>query len=278
MVIPVDSAEAFACPCGVVDAVSDDGYCSNCGLRLQRPAEDHIEIELSPLCAAVCDRGIAHSRNEDRAAVRECNGGYALVLCDGVSASRDAGTAAASVAESVGGQLEIALRNGIAGDAERIVREAIAAANEALSHAHPEEDNPPATTVVAALVADGCAAIAWAGDSRAYWIGSGETRQLTRDHSWPAQAHAITRWLGAGAGEQATADAVRFAISGPGVLLLCSDGVWDYAPDLQSMTGDGTALEIASRLVAFANAQGGEDNASVIVLRCEPETGNAGSV
>jgi serine/threonine protein phosphatase PrpC len=148
-------------------------------------------------------------------------------------------------------------------------------------------DNPPSTTIVAAMVVDGTATLGWVGDSRAYWIADGTGRQLTSDHSWmnsvvsagemtpeqaarDPQAHAITRWLGADAGENSRADILHFPISAPGCLLLCTDGLWNYAPDprqLAQLIQAPDALAAARSLVEFAIAQGGHDNITAILLR-----------
>lgn len=264
-----EPAEPPACLCGAPEAeIGEDGYCSRCGRLVNHPPEDHIEIELSPDCAAVCDRGLRHSRNEDRAAIREFDGACILVVCDGVSSSRDSELASSTVAASIAESLP-----------QMPMLEAIANANAMLAayRSHDDEDNPPSTTVVAALIADGYATVGWVGDSRAYWIGSDGARQLTVDHSWGGeQSHAITRWLGADAGENAAPEMVRLAISEPGILLLCTDGLWNYAPteaDIERLihAAEGMdALETGRSLVAFANAEGGHDNITAAILHCSP--------
>jgi serine/threonine protein phosphatase PrpC len=289
-------AEPAVCACGApAGEIDEDGFCSRCGHRARRPASDHIEAVLSSDCAAVSDRGLKHARNEDRFGIRQAGNGYAFVVCDGVSTSRESERASTAVSGRVSEFLEAALIHGALADTEATVRKAIAA-GEATLRAYPardEQDNPPSTTVVAALVADGHATVGWVGDSRAYWIGAGGAHQLTSDHSWmnavvsagemtaeeaekAPQAHGITRWLGADAGENSRADTGRFPITGPGVLLLCSDGLWNYAPTPETMAGivheaignGGDALAAARRLIGFAIAQGGHDNITAVVLRC----------
>jgi serine/threonine protein phosphatase PrpC len=256
---------------------------------------------LSPVCAGVTDRGLKHARNEDRFCIHSEGGGYAFAVCDGVSTSRESELASSAVSEAVTESLASALKNGGIADAEAAMRQAIAA-GEATLVAHPArdaDDNPPSTTVVAALVAEGQVTVGWVGDSRAYWIGPTGARQLTSDHSWmnevvsagemtaeeaekSPKAHAITRWLGADAGENSAPDTARFPVAEPGVLLLCSDGLWNYsaAPEamgslLHGANGSGgDALAAARHLIQFAIAQGGQDNITAIVLRWEPETRN----
>jgi serine/threonine protein phosphatase PrpC len=289
-----------ACKCGApANEIGEDGYCNRCGRLARRPESDHIEIALSPDCAAVCDRGVRHPRNEDRVALEQAGNGYALVVCDGVSSSRESelasSTVSTSVTQSLAHVLNGALNTGAGHDPESAMRQAIAAAGALLAEHPPRRagDNPPSTTVAAAMVADGEVTIGWVGDSRVYWIDAGGARQLTTDHSWmndvissgmmtaeqalkAPEAHGITRWLGADAGENATPDIVRLRLAPPGTLLVCSDGLWNYAQEPETMArlvndavaGSPDALEAARKLVEFANAQGGQDNVTAIVLRC----------
>ena len=63
------------------------------------------------------------------------------------------------------------------------------------------------------------------------------------------------------------------------MLLVCSDGLWNYAPsdadiyDLAFGGGDDEpSLARAERLVAFANEQGGHDNITVAIADLTPQT------
>lgn len=282
------------CACGAPpEEIDEDGYCGRCGHLARRPASDHVELEISADFAGVSDRGMKHQRNEDRFAMRQVdneNGSsYVLVVCDGVSSSTQSEQASSSVAEHVAQSLEASLRRHSASSPERTVRAAIEKAQSALvTEAGLERpSDPPSTTVVAALVKGLNATLGWVGDSRAYWIAEdGETSQLTADHSWmndiiasgdmtpeeaahSPKAHGITHWLGADAGENAQPGVMHFTIPGPGRLLLCTDGLWNYAEDpahLGSLLQDGAALGMARRLIDFANEQGGHDNITAILL------------
>jgi len=284
------------CTCGAaIDEIDEDGFCLQCGKRVRRPASDHMEFSFSAEFAAVSDRGQKHDRNEDRCAIFGAADGYAMVVCDGVSATRKSEVASAAVAEGAIAFLTAALADGNVADAETLVKQAIAAGegNLRVQDGQAQGENAASTTVVAGLVADGFATIGWVGDSRAYWIDAGGAKALTTDHSWlnqavaggamsreeaerAPQAHAITRWIGADAGECSTPEVVRLAITGPGILLLCTDGLWNYFPTPESMgglmqdvQGEGEdALAICRLLVGFANRLGGHDNITVAVLRC----------
>ncbi len=87
-------------------AVADDGYCTECGTAAVKP-RDHFTEQPAAWVAAVCDRGIRHTENQDAMAVRvdpTHPGRAALVVCDGVTtaiASADASLAAAEAAAAV---------------------------------------------------------------------------------------------------------------------------------------------------------------------------------
>ena len=289
------------CTCGAAESdVDEDGFCLCCGRRVRRPASDHIEVLLGPGFAAVSDRGLRHDRNEDRFAVVQSTLGYGIVVCDGVSATSNAEIASGIASETVGSLLGEALRANHVPEPEQVVAEAIQRAADELKARTSGNggETTPSTTLVAALVTGREIALGWVGDSRAYWIDAQGTRLLTRDHSWTnmmlaagtmtedeaqrsPQAHAITRWLGADAEEAATPDFARHTASTKGTLLLCTDGLWNYAPTpdaLAELLGgieDEDALFKARRLVAFANESGGRDNITVAVLRLpapEPTT------
>jgi serine/threonine protein phosphatase PrpC len=282
------------CPDCATTLPDEDVSCVHCGRRLCRSELDHIEQAVSPHFAAVSDRGLRHDRNEDRFAIASAAGRHAIVVCDGVSSSHHSETASKIVSEGILEQLRNCAPFLSLPDPATEMRKVIAAGvlKLAMQPQKPGDDNPPSTTVVAALVEGSRVVVGWVGDSRAYWIDAAGARQLTQDHSWTnavvaagqmtfqeaeqsPQAHAITRWIGADAGSAAIADVACFALPGPGILLLCTDGLWNYASTLTQIAAlvaaadaaSPDALTAAGRLVSFANGQGGHDNVTVAWLR-----------
>jgi serine/threonine protein phosphatase PrpC len=145
---------------------------------------------------------------------------------------------------------------------------------------------------VAAVLDGAILVVGWVGDSRAYWLPDvGDARLLTIDDSYAAeqiaegatraaaesgpQAHAITRWLGSDAPDH-TPRTASLDLPGPGWVMLCSDGLWNYcseAADMATLVRDTVSsagpgpLELAAALVDWANAQGGMDNITVALAR-----------
>ncbi|WP_228975057.1 PP2C family serine/threonine-protein phosphatase [Streptomyces sp. DH12] len=312
-----DPHAAGAAPCVAcrTGRVSAEGYCENCGHK-QPHARDHVERELGPV-AAVTDRGLRHHRNEDAFAVTTAvlpDGSPAVVaiVCDGVSsASRpdDASAAAAATAE-------VSLRGALASGTppQQAMHEAIVAAAEAVealadepSGDGREQDghrhrNAPACTLVGAVAAGDLLVVGWVGDSRVYWVPDDRSvpaARLTEDDSWAAQmvaaglmdeqeayaderAHAITGWLGADAYEVEPHTAA-FRPDRPGVVVVCTDGLWNYAEGAQDMArvvpGDAAdrPLHCARVLVGHALDGGGHDNVTVAVVPFAVERQGAGS-
>ena len=286
------------CRCGAgLDAKGSDGYCMVCGLRWPEPRKplprDHVELVPAPGFAGVTDRGKRHAINEDALALANMPGaGSVLAVSDGVSSAQRSEEASEIGAQTVCTALEAALR-GKAADAGAAMRNAISAAHEAACTVPYDPDrpkDPPGATLVAALVRDGFATLGWLGDSRAYWIGPAEFRLLTHDHSWvnavvdagempeeealrAPEAHAITRCLGPLNGDAPEPTIITIPMTAPGWLLLCSDGLWNYAPQTEQLAGlvrsapaGSDGLAICRILVNYALSKGGRDNITVALL------------
>ena len=270
---------AVTCPsCGSVGEPVD-GYCGVCGMRLPA-ARDHQEREQDGV-AGVTDKGRRHSRNEDAMAFFVGEGIVAAVVCDGVSTSVNPDVASQAAADAACTVLTTQLDHDAAYDA---ARKAVLA-TEFEPHA---ELGPPACTYLAALVTYEGVTLASLGDCRAYWVGAGTATQLTVDDSWAeyqiasgtlsppeayahANAHVITRWLAQDADPAWRPRIVPFQVPGAGRLLLVSDGLWNYTlePDhLVAAIGEQPVerLELARRLVTYANEAGGSDNITVVVV------------
>jgi serine/threonine protein phosphatase PrpC len=260
--------------------------------------------------AGVSDRGLRHSRNEDAMhfAVADTDAGPVAVaiVCDGVSsAPRPDEASWAAVNAGITLLAEGAERGE---DPEAVSRTAVKAAGRALTGlAGPE--GAPASTYVSAIVEQQQVTVCWLGDSRAYWLAAnapapagpndtiditGGSRRVTRDDSLAEeivaaglatmeeamaspQAHVITRWLGADLPEPQP-HVQKFSPTGPGVLLLCSDGLWNYRPEAAELAAMAMPaaltrpLDAAADLAKFALDSGGLDNITVVIIPFPPST------
>ncbi len=226
------------------------------------------------------DVGRQRERNEDALLVRT----RIFAVADGMGGHR-AGEVASATAL---GPLE-ALETADLAD-EDAAREALVAAVLAANAAvaRRAQDEPAlegmGTTLTAVLVQDGLAHVAHVGDSRAYLLRDGRLSQLTDDHtlvqalvdqgritSDQARVHhsrsVITRAIGVG--DEVEVDVLAVPLRSGDRLLLCSDGLSGVVADAEIAgilgahpDGDGAT----GALVAAANAAGGPDNVTVLVL------------
>jgi len=263
---------ASTCPaCG--GEVATDGYCGTCGARAPKH-RDHFSEQPAPWVAAVCDRGLRHTRNEDAVALAAgaVPGSHAvLVVCDGVSSSVDSDLASLAAARAARDVLASSHSRGI-GTAVSLIAAIVArlgaaadAANEAVLEvtrnarrvdtpdvaAADVSLSPASCTFVAAVVEEDLLVVGSVGDSRAYWVPDvGDATALTLDDSFAQmqiaagvlrteaesgpQSHAITRWLGEDAPDHKPTTATM-TLADPGWLLVCSDGLWNYCSAAQDL-------------------------------------------
>lgn len=298
-----------ACRAGRVD---DDGYCENCG-HAQPRERDHMEQESGPV-AAVSDRGLRHHRNEDAFAIGttalpDGSPASVAIVCDGVSSATRPDDASAAAARAASETLLAALPRGV--HPQQAMHDAIVAASRAVNslaeepataREHAPHQNAPACTIVGSVVTSGLLIVGWVGDSRAYWVPvdrSAPPARLTEDDSWAAQmvaaglmneaeayaderAHAITGWLGADAYELEPHTAA-FKPDRPGVVVVCTDGLWNYAEAAEEMARvvplDAAThpLHSARVLVGHALDGGGHDNVTVALVPFPAVPQGAGS-
>jgi protein phosphatase len=215
-----------------------------------------------------------------------------FIVCDGMGGHRAGEVASRIATETIAAFVQRSLSDpdltwpcgldpALSDDANRL-RNAIKLANQTVfdQSAASDEHRGMGTTVVAALVPSRGGELVYGhvGDSRLYLIRDGAIAQLTRDDSLGDQVsgagaplkNVLTKALGV----QADVD---FEVVGRDLrvgdtVLLCSDGLTNMLPDpaiLEIVSAHGGNLkEACRRLVADANARGGRDNVSVVLVSC----------
>lgn len=141
------------------------------------------------------------------------------------------------------------------------------------------------TTLVVGVLSEDKLVLGHVGDSRCYRWRAGVLKQLTRDHSWlqeqldaglltPQQAavspnrNLVTRALGVE--PTVLVEINEFRMEPHDLLLMCSDGLSEMLqPDeiAALVSADETLEEKTTRLIAAANANGGRDNISVLLVQ-----------
>jgi hypothetical protein len=141
------------------------------------------------------------------------------------------------------------------------------------------------TTLSMLLLVKDKAVMGHVGDSRVYLLRAKTLHQLSDDHSYVGElvrrgllspeeaeqspyANVITRAVGIQ--ESVQADTLCFDLLPNDVFLLCSDGLTRHVHDeeeLQEVLGNRRLVELPQLLVDLANARGGRDNITVLVMR-----------
>ena len=123
------------------------------------------------------------------------------------------------------------------------------------------------------------------GDSRCYRLRAGVLQQITRDHSWlqeqvdagiltreqaaaSSSRNLVTRALGVEPNVQMEVN--EFQVAPSDLFVMCSDGLTDMVNDddlAQLMRTPAPLEEKAALLIDTANAHGGRDNVSVLLVQ-----------
>jgi protein phosphatase len=236
------------------------------------------------------DKGLLRDTNEDSFMI--IPGGsaspYVFIIADGMGGHNCGEIASKMAVEYIGEYIR--------SNANRLNNEntyselsrAVELANETVYEKSLENEkfSGMGTTLTMALIDGNTLTAAHVGDSRLYMVRSGELIQLTEDHSYigelikkgkltkeEAENHprknVITRAIGSST--DILVDIIGHEIVENDIYVLCSDGLTNMVCEKEiSEIVSGNEPEVAcSKLIEAANRQGGDDNITVIVIKCE---------
>lgn len=262
------------------------GWCDTCGDRRPDP-RDHVEVDLGIVAGAVSDKGLRHRHNEDGFAIEVRPDETVLaVVCDGVSSTVLPEEASKAASDAAIARLRVDPTSFVDAHADAL------AAVRRIEWTPKPGLGSPSCTFLAATISGPVIRLAGLGDCRAYWVPTlGEASILTSDDSWAQdqatagvmtlaeamtdrRAHVITRWLGQDANDEWRPREHQVEVVQDGLLVLCSDGLWNYLDTPAALTvqvakagPDSSPVAIARHLVQFALDAGGHDN---ITVHCIP--------
>jgi len=233
----------------------------------------------SVAAAVLSDSGRERELNEDAALMVDFAGGGLFAVADGMG-----GHAAGEVASRLALDELCAAYTYGSGPTPRRLAQAVQAANLAVYRQATGHEAGMGTTLAAILVEGGAAVVANVGDSRVYLYRAGSLSRLTRDHSWVAEQVRLGflseqeardhQWRNVvsnalGGDEKVRLDLLGVRIEPGDRLLVCSDGLTVVMEDddLSTLLAEHAApQDLSVRLVESANARGGPDNITVVVV------------
>ena len=240
--------------------------------------------------AGKTDVGRVRQENQDDYRAGELPGGavWALV-CDGMGGARGGREASEGACNVIENFFQEQYAQCGAGQEELFLRKALTYANRFVFQkaSHEESLAGMGTTAVCALVRGGSVSLCHAGDSRAYLFREGKLAQLTHDHSYVQelvdcgtiteeeaehhpQKNIITKALGVDYRLDPEFTTVR--LRKDDLLLLCTDGLTNMVPvaDMETILARGDFYDLPDLLIEAANANGGSDNVTALLLAVEP--------
>jgi PPM family protein phosphatase len=233
---------------------------------------------------AATDVGLQRAGNEDS----HLRGRTVFAVADGLGGHQGGEVASAMAVERLGALDGRSFAEPT--QAAAALADAIADANRAILERGVADQGlwgMGTTVTAAAVVGDLVLQLAHVGDSRAYLLrGDGPPRQLTTDHTvvgelvrrgrlTPQQAAShpersiLTRAVGLDPNVQVEQPA-PLGLQPGDQMLLCSDGLTETVADeqlAQVLAGQADGDDACQALIAAANAAGGPDNITVVLLR-----------
>jgi PPM family protein phosphatase len=224
--------------------------------------------------------------NEDSVIHAETAHGVLTIVCDGMGGHAGGKEASELAIRTI---VEIMEAAPAATPAAAALKRAIEEANARVwSMPTAEAGFRPGSTVVAALFHEDGAEVAHVGDSRLYLVHGGAITQVTRDHSMVQEmvdrkiiraedaaghpdANKILRALGIAKEVEVDVRSEPIAYVSGDVFVLCSDGLSDLveASEILEIAGTHPPTQAAGQLVDLANARGGHDNVTALVVRAK---------
>lgn len=212
----------------------------------------------------------------------------AVVVCDGMGGAKAGNIASAMAVQIFSDRVKESTKPKMThAYMKSILTSSIEEANRCIyEQSQTQNEYHGMGTTVVALLADGeNIVLGNIGDSRAYLVSGGEITRITTDHSvveemvtrgeisreqaksYPGK-NLITRALGTD--KEISCDLYELAVSKGDCILLCTDGLTNTVDDqeiLYEIYNVNDPVTCCERLIAIANARGGPDNITAVLLK-----------
>jgi PPM family protein phosphatase len=228
------------------------------------------------------DRGSERENNEDFMGALPQRGVF--VIADGMGGHVAGEVASHLSVESFIASVEKHPRPRRIRDESQILARAITDANDAVLRKSQDPGlHGMGTTLTGVLIRGRTAVLAHIGDTRAYFVRERSLRPITKDHTIvglmvrsgllhedEAHSHPDRHILLQALGTQPSieADVFQMRIPSDARILLSSDGLHDVVPagEILECARESSLEQAAASLVAAANAHGGPDNITVVLI------------
>lgn len=246
--------------------------------------------------AGLTNIGLVRDHNEDAYKLPEdadaktlASNGYLYVLADGMGGHQKGEVASAVTIEVVNSEY-YATTKPIKGDPKATIVQILSEAIEIANDQVLEATEGGGTTVVAAVLYDDTLVAMNVGDSRAYLLRQDELRLISRDHSLVSRLVETGKITAEEALNHPRRNVLYQALGqGPDLeihtyseklqvddwVILCSDGLWGEVQEaaIKKVINETTSpAAAASQLIDIANASGGPDNITAILIHVSDQS------
>ena len=240
--------------------------------------------------AAGTDKGLLREINEDSCRIIPgCSSSpYVFIIADGMGGHKCGEIASSMTVDYISGLMRNDDGRFESENMQQELCSIVEQANKAVYEKSQDSDefSGMGTTLTMAVIGEKTLTAAHVGDSRLYLVRGGEIKQLTEDHSYigellkngtltreEAENHprknVITRAIGSS--PEIQVDIFNQEINENDIYVLCTDGLTNMVCDNEifEIVRDSEPETACSKLIEAANRQGGDDNITVIVIKCE---------
>lgn len=242
--------------------------------------------------AGLTNTGLLRDHNEDAYKLPEdadadtlFQKGHLYVLADGMGGHEKGEVASAITIETVNSEYYAIMKQLDEHNPENAIIDALTQAIQKANNDVMDVTEGGGTTVVAAVLYGDLLVAMNVGDSRAYLLRGNELKQLSRDHSLVSrlvelgkitEEEALTHprrnvlYQALGQGSDVEIHIASETLKVNDVIILCSDGLWGEVaePAITEVISNATSpLAAAEQLIKLANASGGPDNITAIIIQ-----------
>lgn len=241
--------------------------------------------------AGLTNIGLLRDHNEDAYKLPEdanveilASNGYLYVLADGMGGHQKGEVASAVTIDTVASEYYAVAKPLVGDNPEEFIIEALSEAIKKANDKVMDATEGGGTTVVAAVLHGDSLVTMNVGDSRAYLLRDNELRRISRDHSLVSRLvetgkiteqeaighprrNVLYQALGQGAELEIYIDSEKLQLDD--IIILCSDGLWgevDEGAIKEVLNHAPSLLVAAEQLIDMANASGGPDNITAIII------------